>query len=496
VGQLLEGKYEIRGPIGEGGMGVVYEAEHVVLNLDVAIKVLHPSESDAPNVIERFKAEARSAASIRHPNIVEVTDFGLTPSKRPFFVMELLSGESLAQRLQHTELLSERAVVEITDQILSGLTTAHRRGVVHRDLKPENVFLTMSAELGETVKLLDFGVARIIGGAEPATVESSRQQRLRSSPVDGKPLTQQGIVLGTPGYLAPETARGQPADNRSDLFSVGVILFEMLTGRRPFRGDTIDEIIAATISRPVPQPRALRSDISPAMERLVLTALAKNPDHRFYSADEFLRHLSAAAVGRIPDNARECLTETSPPTSVPPPDSPLPLQPGDQEEIETLDALPAAISHSPLTDAPSTEGLAARAYARDEPQGSRRGLAVALIAGAVLVILGGAFGLIWYFTDLGAGSYPQLLPSDSPDPNDPDGPGASADVRTETIWIQVVPLGATITWDGKLVTDRPLVVPHSSRAREMLISAPGYVPEQLMIKPDQERTIRVTLRKL
>jgi serine/threonine-protein kinase len=504
-GMLLEGKYQIREPIGEGGMGVVYEAEHLALGIVVAIKVLHPAEPGAPHVIERFKVEARSAASIRHPNLVEVTDYGLTPDNRPFFVMEHLSGESLAQRLASENQLSERATVEIADQILSGLATAHRKGVIHRDLKPENVFLARSDVLGETVKLLDFGVARIIGGQEPAPA-SNDNGRARTD-TDGKPLTQRGIVLGTPGYLSPETAKGAPADNRSDLFSVGVILYEMIVGRAPFRGDSIEKIVSSTLHDPVLQPRAVRPDLSPPMERLILTALAKNPDDRFQHADEFLRQLSAAAVGRIPDNARACVTETTAPTPELLPLSALPLVPGDQEKIETLDSLQAAApsdrsadpaqvkTPSPSPAAPWQDAAAASSV--PPVRTASRRLPLLLISAAAVIALASlaaiAVSLGWFGdTPPGPASSPGSgagLPGGSESPTDLSG-------ATVTIWIEVVPLGATITWNNRLVKDRPLVVPRSDREVEMLISSPGYVPERLMIKPDRERTIRVSLRKI
>jgi len=505
-GELLEGKYQIREPIGEGGMGVVYEAEHVALGLVVAVKVLHPSEPNAPHVIERFKTEARSAANIRHPNVVEVTDFGLTPDLRPFFVMEHLQGESLAQRLEREQQLPERTAVEVADQILSGLSTAHSAGVVHRDLKPENVFLAKTAGLGETVKLLDFGVARIIGGAdiEPHEVTAAP---VRASP-GGKPLTQQGIVLGTPGYLAPEAARGAPADLRTDLFSVGVILYEMLAGRRPFRGDTIDEIIESTLDKPVASPRALRPDLNPAMERLVITSLAKNPDDRFQSAEEFLTHLSAAAVGRIPEHARPCVTEVGSPSIVPAPADPLPLITGDQETIETLDSIPVSDAPSDAaapasTPSPSPSPAAPWSGTPEEhgaPQKttakrSRAPLLVGVVAAAVVVIVGAAALLIVL---LGQGPPGDALPYEPGLRPGDQTRGADGQTvgETVTIWLEVSPLAATITWDGLVVRESPLVVPKGTNETELLVSHPGYLPEKLMIRPDRERSVRVSLHRL
>jgi serine/threonine-protein kinase len=505
-GELLEGKYQIREPIGEGGMGVVYEAEHVALGLVVAVKVLHPTEPNAPHVIERFKTEARSAANIRHPNVVEVTDFGLTPDQRPFFVMEHLNGESLSQRLESNPRLPERVAVDITDQILSGLSSAHKRGVIHRDLKPENVYLAKTEGLGETVKLLDFGVARIIGGEELQAVHPDDGPARASA--DGKPLTQRGIVLGTPGYLAPETARGAPADLRSDLFSVGVILYEMLIGRRPFRGDSIEQIISSTLDAVVPSPRALRPDLTPEMERLVLTSLAKNPADRFQTAGEFLRHLAAAAVGRIPENARPCVTETSQPSVAPPPIDTLPLVPGNQEDIETLDSMRATSSSD---DGPVKASTPSPSPAVPWSTEEARELRVAQTPGRgrIILIVGGiaaamVIGLAIVAAILLSGDDQDLDGSD--DPTTPRagtvrdqehaGAGQRTSGETTTIWIDVAPLAATITWDGRVINDRPLVVPRGGRDIEMLVSHPGYVPERLMIRPDKERSVRVNLHRI
>ncbi|MBW2278081.1 MAG: serine/threonine protein kinase [Deltaproteobacteria bacterium] len=504
-GELLEGKYQIREPIGEGGMGVVYEAEHVALGLVVAVKVLHPTEPNAPHVIERFKTEARSAANIRHPNVVEVTDFGLTPDLRPFFVMEYLSGESLAQRLERDEQLHERAAVEVADQILSGLSIAHVSGVIHRDLKPENVFLAKTAGLGETVKLLDFGVARIIGGDDAGPVDGAPAP-VRTA-ADGKPLTQRGIVLGTPGYLAPENVRGAPADLRTDLFSVGVILYEMLVGRRPFRGDTVDEIITATLTKPIPSPRALRPDLTPAMERLVLTALAKNPDDRFQTAEEYLNHLSAAAVGRVPEHARPCVTEIGSPSIIPSPGEILPLKTGDQESIETLDSIPtsdppAGAAMPAPTPSPSPAAPWSDPTSKDEattPHAKSRSRRMMLvIAGVAAVVLVGLALLAVHLLDDDHGP-PDDAQSNDPrarSEGDPGGTAGQYTGETVTIWLEVSPLAATITWDGRLVTDSPLVVPHGTRETELLISHPGYLPERLMLQPDRERSVRVNLHRL
>ncbi len=504
AGTVLEDKYELAGVIGEGGMGVVYEAEHLSLGVSVAIKVLHPSDVDVPNMIDRFRVEARSSAGIRHPNVVDVTDFGLTPDRRPFFVMELLSGESLADRLERVGSLEEREVVDITDQMLGGLASAHRKGIVHRDLKPENVFLHSAETGGLRVKLLDFGVAKIVGGPTPqapSRLTTGEHEQLAATDERGRRLTQRGMVLGTPGYLAPESSTGKlDVDARSDLFSVGVLVYEMLTGRLPFRGETVHEILKNTLRSPVPRPTLVKPGISEAMERLALTALAKKPSERFQTAEEFLRHLTAAAVGRIPDAARPCKTETGLPSVVPPglPRRSWSAARGDQEAINTMgvegvdnepedDPERASVS----VDRPSA-GQQPRTAETTSPSGRFSPPRLAMVlAGAVLLALATVAVLAWLFSrdevEAAAGS---------PSRGDVPAVGPQAPRETVTVWLDVKPLGTRIVLNGEEIETRPLVVEKSDRAAVLQFSAPGYRSQIEKIVPDHEQTIRVSLESL
>ncbi len=251
-------------------MGAVHAGVQEPLGRPVAIKVLRAEVSERADVAARFKREAEVAASLSHPNIAQVTDFGVE-NGRAFIVMDLLEGESLASLIEHEGRLSEARVQRIAMQVLTALAVAHERGVVHRDLKPENIFVQQVGSM-ELVKLLDFGIARI--------VESDHA------------MTNTGAVLGTPAYMSPEQARGKRVDARSDVFSIGGVLYEMLAGRRPFAGENYHELMFKVVEE-TPTPLAqLDPEISPALATLVERAMNKTPEARFPSATEMREALS------------------------------------------------------------------------------------------------------------------------------------------------------------------------------------------------------------
>ncbi len=495
IGDVLEGKYKIKREIGVGGMGVVYEAEHVSLNIKMAVKVLLPTATDVHNVVERFKVEARSAASIRHPNIVEVTDFGLTRDQRPFFVMEFLAGESLADRMTVHRIFSERMVVNITDQILSGLSMAHSRGIIHRDLKPENIFFVESSGAGETVKIFDFGIAKIMGGTEVDTTNQHRLKNGEQQEADLAPerrsLTLHGVILGTPGYLAPETASGEAqAGARSDLFSLGVIMYEMLSGRQPFRGQSVREILRATITKPLPNLEELCPNISSAMARLVHTALAKNPTDRFANTTEFMRHLTAAAVGRVPDVARECVTKLTSPSVIPKPAETFPIQPGDQDDIQTMD-LPVFSDSSPgVPPTDSTDAIpniASIAYSRSSsartsagPSKNKLPLFIGIAAGAALLF---CVAVVFFY----------FLKNDSVSVEINNNPGLNQGDRVVTIWLEITPRGAVVEVNGRRTDQRPVVLPFGNKAAALTVYAPGYITYTREITPNKGYSLKIEL---
>ncbi len=257
------GEYVVEGKLGEGGMGAVYSARHPLIGKKAAIKVISPALCADPAAVERFVQEARSVNQIGHPNIVDVFSFGELPDKRAYFVMEWLAGESLGDRMAR-ERLSPAEAVEILDQVCEGLEAAHETGIIHRDLKPDNVFLmAVRSSQRQIVKLLDFGIAKLAGSGDV------RIQRTRT-----------GVMMGTPGYISPEQARGRNVDHRTDVYALGAMAFEMLCGRLPFDADNAMDIVMQHLTEPPPAPSSLWPEIPPDLEQIVLGMLAKDPAER------------------------------------------------------------------------------------------------------------------------------------------------------------------------------------------------------------------------
>jgi serine/threonine protein kinase len=292
------GKYKLHEIVGRGGMGVVYRAEHVYIGKEVAVKILHEGFGGREESIKRFLREARAASLINHPNIVDVTDFGKSSDGTVFFVMELLNGEPLDALLRRERRVDLLRSITIVNQMAGALGAAHAKGIVHRDLKPENVMLIrregrrelvrkFTDEAGpheisereaqfDFVKILDFGVAKV---HDPEVAEGR--------------VTQQGVVFGTPEYMAPETARVGTADPRTDVYALGVMFYEMLTGVVPFTGNTPVDVMLKLVSEAVipPRKRAPGIEITDEAEALIMKALSKDPRRRQQSMEELVREL-------------------------------------------------------------------------------------------------------------------------------------------------------------------------------------------------------------
>jgi serine/threonine protein kinase/Tol biopolymer transport system component len=278
------GPYEVMDLLGAGAMGEVYRARDTRLRRTVAVKVLPASMGNDPARLKRFEQEARAAGALNHPNIVAIHDFG-HDSGSPYVVSELLEGETLRERMGGTP-LSPRKAAEYAIQIARGLAAAHEKGIVHRDLKPDNIFLTRDGG----VKILDFGLAKLqrapFGGSD--VFDGSV-----SAAATCDPLTEEGTVLGTVGYMSPEQVRGQNADHRSDIFSFGAVLYEMLTGQRAFKGRSAVETLNAILKEDPPPITDTAPAPPPAMERIVYHCLEKNPAERFQSAHDLAFDIEA-----------------------------------------------------------------------------------------------------------------------------------------------------------------------------------------------------------
>src|SRR6266545_289430 len=275
TGRTLDQKYYLESKLGVGGMGTVYRARRLLIGDMVAVKVLQPDQVADPQAVERFRREAQTAARLKHPNVAAVYDFGVSREGLNYLVMELAEGESLRSLVERQGTLAETDAAEIIRQVCAALDEAHRQGVVHRDIKPENI-LVHATTAGLHVKVLDFGIAAL------RDVNAGR-------------LTRTGAVVGTPHYMSPEHCLGEELDGRSDIYSLGIVLFEMLTGVVPFDSPTPTAIVVKHVNEPPPPPRTLNPKISPAVESVALRALEKRRDARPQTAGEMARELIAAA---------------------------------------------------------------------------------------------------------------------------------------------------------------------------------------------------------
>ena len=279
VGTTLAGKYRIDARLNEGGMGTVYRGCHVLMDKTVAIKVLRPSLAADQKIVARFSREARAASRITHPNALSVTDFGEDESGHVFLVMEYLSGKTLKQLIRDEGGLPLQRVVDITRQIVDALSAAHSQGVVHRDLKSDNIML-LDTTTSDHAKVLDFGIAKI---NEPDGVIDTN-------------LTAPNLVIGTPQYMSPEQCtQDSEIDSRSDIYSLGVILYEMLVGHVPFSGDSPTMVMMKHLQEPVPSVLDERNDLPPAVSRVVARAMAKLPSNRYQTVAELIEDLVIAS---------------------------------------------------------------------------------------------------------------------------------------------------------------------------------------------------------
>ncbi|HEV8621463.1 MAG TPA: Stk1 family PASTA domain-containing Ser/Thr kinase [Actinomycetota bacterium] len=306
---LLGSRYLVESELGRGGMATVFKGTDTVLGRPVAVKVLSPQYSGDANFVTRFRREAQAAARLNHPNLVSVYDTG-TDDGIHFIVMEYVEAKTLADYLAGGGRIMPERSIEIAEAVCDALSVAHAHGIIHRDIKPANVMITSKGD----VKVTDFGIARVISGADT--------------------LAQTAAVLGTASYLSPEQAQSQPVDQRSDIYSLGVALYEMVTGRPPFSGDSPVMVASKHVLEQPTPPSKLNADVSPELEAVIMKAMSKNPDNRYQDADEMRADLERARLGQgvqatplLPESARtQRIAPMGPPTAVLPP-----VEPGDGE---------------------------------------------------------------------------------------------------------------------------------------------------------------------
>jgi serine/threonine protein kinase/CheY-like chemotaxis protein len=465
TGALLGGRYRVGRLIGEGGMGAVYEAVREDLaNMRVAIKVLHPTFSARPDLVARFRREAETVAALDHPNIVRILDFQTNRGEAAFLVMERLNGESLARAIGKESGLAPSRVVFIASQVLAALGAAHSAGVVHRDLKPDNVFLTTMSGMTDIVKLLDFGIAKL--------VTPSGEQR----------LTQTGVVLGTPPYMAPEHARGGEIDRRADLYAVGCVMYEALTGRPPFSAENYNALLFAIQETDPRSLLELRPDVDPELAAVITRAMQKEPAQRFQDAESMARTLSRWVSPRVdtpaPNDIAFARTRRSRRLS----DGTVIelVANGEESSREARPAQPAV----PTPEAATKPSLTPTELPARASFGKRH--VFAAVAAALAVVVLGIFSL-WPRQEIGAGVAPLATAAQR-----------STEVR---LHIRAFPGSARITIDERAAPSNPYTQSFrkdSSRKHRIVAEAPGYRTEvrEMVFDQDEEVVVALALQRL
>jgi serine/threonine protein kinase len=523
-GRVLDRKYRLVKLIGEGGMGTVWEAEHTMISRKMAVKVMHgEDDSDGGTktggntAMERFFREAQAASAIGHPNIVEIYDVGTESDGTTFIVMELLKGVSLEDVLEAEGSLSPRRTVAIILQVLSALLAAHKKGIIHRDLKPDNVYLAVDQRMREEVKLLDFGVAKILEGGD-----------------EQLGLTKTGSVLGTPYYLAPEQARGgKDIDERIDIWSVGVMMYEMLTGHLPFDGDNYNEVLGKILMEDIPPLEDYAPRVPDGVVAVVDKALTKDRDQRYRGVSDMLDDLvqfhdsaqeqmstgsiqvlkqSVDKPAPVDDRFRVELPDEAPKPKLPRPPRPKRRRPQDPEAMVTLDSeLLQTMEEVPDNGRKKLFGLIAAG-----------GVALAVFVVVMVIVLGGSSGDSTAddggaTTPVAEGSGGGRVPTAGADAAEKDTGGAAegdtaADVAERdtaaepapasqpsgpaevTITLKGLPAGARATFEGQAVTT-PFKVTRSDEPGTLRVTAPGYLPFKARVSRDKDRGVKVTMRK-
>ncbi len=460
-GETIE-KFHLQRLLGEGGMGAVYLAQHVLTDRMVALKLLHDSFAGNHEILARIRREAKAAALIGHPNIVEIVDSGTDINGVPFIAMELLKGDSLDSLLEKTGPMPIPLAAYCICSILDTLQAAHLKGVVHRDMKPENVFLNqVHASNVPMVKILDFGISKF---------QSMDQQSMS--------LTRTGTVMGTPYYMSVEQAMGQKVDGRSDIYSVGVMLYQLLTARLPFCDSNYNRVLLQIVTGDFPPIDQVRPDLPPELVAIVHRAMAKNVDDRYPDCHSFMQELQQFWILYDPSEIFSSLGASDIETRAMPMKTPTP-------QLTDPKLMAAAQTYA-------SPRVTTAAVGQSLETGSKKGMIAAIL---VLLVIGGGVGAYFMFKgddEMKAGPAPTAQNQDIPPANagmepvmepdmpavmEPDMPVVMEPPLPAEISIDVVsvPKGATILIDGKKAV-LPLKVPGARGQHSLVITATGYEP--------------------
>ena len=472
IGTLAAGRYRVIKPLGEGGMGQVYLAEHEAIQKRIALKVLHAEYAHKGDIVARFQQEAISASRIKHPNVLDVFDFGQLENGCFYLAMEFLEGNDLSAEIQKSRVIDPYRGLRISLQICRALAAAHGKGVVHRDMKPENVFLQRTADGEEIVKIVDFGIAQLRANEDAASAPQTKRR-----------LTRTGMIFGTPEYMSPEQAAGKHADLRSDVYAVAIILYEMFTGAVPFTGETFLEVLNKHMTGVPPAMASVFPElqISPELQHVIMHGLEKSPDARFQSMNEFSHALlgtpEGASLGRhslMPAPMSELGGYGHVPVGSPTAaqfQKPQTLGPAVQGSPTIQSATDSGAHSSQPTSAPRSETQAATANTVVAQKGSAAGVVIAVLG--TLLVVGGGVGAFLFMKSEDArvesvppapasvvAAAPTVAPPPDPAPTAvvPPAPVASASATitpTSAIRLDVSsePPGATLFKDGFQVCD-------------------------------------------
>ena len=467
VGQTI-GNYTITAKLGEGGMGVVYLAEHPVIGRKVALKAIHPELSRNPEVVSRFITEAKSVNQIGNEHIVEIYDFGNTSDGEFYFIMEFLQGESLADKLKRERFFPPARALQVAAQVADALAASHSHGIIHRDLKPENIFLISRGSQVDFVKVLDFGLAKLTQGEEKVTHK-----------------TRTGSVMGTPYYMSPEQCEGKASiDNRADLYSLGVILFEMLTGRVPFGGDGYGEIIVKHITVPAPAARSINPQLTAAHEAILQRSLAKAREDRFATMADFraamldpVRYLAAAPP--MPSRMTSANTAVEKQGAIPT---------AAEDEVSGQVVFGAAVPGERPGPQPSTfRGVG---QLGDEPplvlKKSRKGLVLTAVAAAVIAGAGGVY--FYNASQHGPDQAPTVNTPPTPPPVQPPVVTPPPAPAKTAIKFGSSPPGATVARkdNGEVLGTTPFdaTLPSGKDPIEFTFHKPGFEDSSMSLIPE------------
>jgi serine/threonine-protein kinase len=481
IGTVIDGRYMVEEVIGEGGMGVVYRCKRKVFENNVAVKILRQDLAKNPEVTERFMTEAKAASAIGNPHIVSVFDFGELPDGSTYFAMEYLDGHTLGALLQNDGLVGSERVVPIGRQMAEGLAAAHAAGIVHRDLKPENVFVTQR-DSADFVKILDFGIAKVAG------LESK--------------ITRAGAVFGTPHYMSPEQCRGGTIDHRSDVYALGVLLYEMTTGRVPFDAENPLTILSMHLNDPPKRFDSFTPPVvaPPGLESAILKCLQKAPEERFQSMTGVVEQLTAVERGEATELDLH-ISFAPPPEPEPDPEPEPEPKPEAETQPESGVERPSFVDAPPASAPPASrplpvERLIVPARPRDIPieikrdpmdseidrvyRGSRRWPLVVFVIVLGAAVVGGMYG--WSALQVGtAGEAIQagrpVIFTESKEQNTPDSTEATLSVA-----LVLSPIDAHVSRNGHDLGKMPIEIPvKKGEPVEIEVARDGYWTRKLTL---------------